>query len=196
MLSQPNEVIDEVFIKEVRENGIDYVSFVRNLPRHFVYEQVPKMIMKVDKEGYTEGHRVPDPAGGFEWQLKLGLEHSLNGDKSIVFQVKYEDGQRALQAIDDYVDRLLPREQIVPDRLPYPMDPKDPRSNPRPLDMIPKITLPLPGSKREESGVISPTGASAPVSLRPSRHFSAEHKEKLRKNIAKAREARKARRKE
>ena len=190
MISQIKEVLDEVFVKEVRENGVDYVSFVKNVPRTFIYQQTPKMIMKRDKEGYAEGHMVPAIPQQLEWTLKEGLEHSLNGDSSIVFQVKYEPGKRALQELDDYIDRMIDRDQVVPDRLPYPLDPKDPRSNPRPKDMIPHIDLPLSPIRRDAVELISPAVASVPASVRPSRHFSVDKKEKMRENLKKARAAR------
>lgn len=190
MINEIKETLEEVFVKEVSEDGIDRVSFVLNVPRHFIYQQTPKMIMKRDKEGYAEGHMVPIHPQELEWTLKEGLEHSLNGDGSILFQVKRNEAREALAALDDYVDRSIERGIVIPDRVPYPMDPKDPRSMPKPKDLIPKIEIPLTAILREGPVSISPAVASATASERPSRHFTAEHKEKLRANLAKARAAR------
>ncbi len=190
MKSEITEILDEVFIKEVGDDGIDRVSFVQNVPRRFFYAETPKMVMKRDKEGYAEGHMVPRDPLELEWTLKDGLEYSLNGDGSILFQVRRAEAKDALAALDDYIDRSIERGIVIPDRIPYPMDVKDPRSNPKPKEMIPKIKIPLVANLRGASDPISPVGASAPASERPSRHFTADHKEKMRQNLVKARAAR------
>ena len=44
--------LEEAFIKEVTDSGIDQVFIVRNLPKRLVYQEVAKMVQRIDRDGY------------------------------------------------------------------------------------------------------------------------------------------------
>lgn len=175
--------LDEVFVKAVTETGIDMVFIVRNLPKKLIYREVPKMVQRVDRDGYSDGAQVPDPSGEKMEDLLDGLEHSQN-DEAILFYVTREPGKFALQAIDRYIAGTLPRDVAIPLRVPYPMQPGDPRSMPKPKHLIPAIDLPKQ-IDRAESLEISP--ATQVASSKPVRTLSPEQKAKKAEILKKAR---------
>jgi len=183
--------LDEVFIKEMNEAGTDMVYIVRNLPKALIYQEVAKRIPRVDREGYMDGSLTVDPSGAKVEDLKEGLEHSRNGDGSIVFVTKREPGRDALEQIDRYIAGTLPRDVAIPKRVPYPMQVGDMRSMPKPKHMIPAIDLPKP-IDREVPKEISPAGNAA--SPKASRVLTPEQKAKQAEILAKARAARAAKR--
>lgn len=180
--------LDEVFIKEMTNRGIDTVYIVRNLPKRLIYQEVPRMVQRIDRDGYSDGTLVVDPAGGKDEALLDGLEVSRNGDGSIVFNSKRDVCRMALEAIDQYIAGTLPRDVVVPKRVAYPSQPGDTRSGTIPKHMIPAIDLPKP-IEASVVAEISPAGNAA--SPKPARVLTPEQKaarvEILRKaRIAKA----------
>ena len=49
------ELIPEVFIKEVANTGVDKVIIIKNLPKRLIYQKVVKMVQRVDRDGYADG---------------------------------------------------------------------------------------------------------------------------------------------
>ena len=181
--------IEEVMIKEMTNSGIDMVYIVRNLPKRLLYREVPKMVQRVDRDGYCDGTMIPDRSGEIVEDLLEGLEVSRNGDGSIVFYTKREIGRSHLEAIDQYIAGTLPRDVVIPKRVPYPAQPGDPRSNPKPKHLIPAIDLPKP-IDRVVAAEISPAGNAA--SEKPSRVLTPEQKAVRVEVLKKAREAKAA----
>lgn len=182
--------LDEAFIKEASmTTKDDYVFIVRNLPKRLVYQEVPKMVQRIDRDGYSDGTLVPDPSGEKVEALLEGIEESRNGDGSLVFITKREVGKKALEAIDQYIAGTLPRDVVIPKRVPYSMVPQDNRSNPKPKTLIPAIDLPKPDI-REEAEVASPPAQAAQP--KPSRTLSPEQKAVRVEILRKAREAKAA----
>ena len=182
--------LDEVFIKAVTDSGIDMVFILRNLPKKFIYREVPKTVTRYDRDVYTDGTQMVDPSGAMKEELLDGLEHSQTEDGSILVRTGLEPGKTALVAIDRYIAGTLPRDVVIPERVPYPMQVGDPRSNPRPKSMIPAIDLPK-SDMRVESPVVSPTVQKA-VSTKPTRTLSPEQKAKKAEILKKARAAKAA----
>lgn len=180
--------IDEVFIKEVTDAGIDMVSIVRNLPKKLIYDEVPATVTRYDRDGYTDGTQMVDPSGKKKEALKEGLEYSQTDDGSILFRVSYEPGKIALATIDQYIAGTLPRDVMIPSRVPYPMQKGDTRSMPKPKNLIPAIDLPKPDIRTEET--VSPVANAA--SVKPVRTLSPEQKVKRAEILKKAREAKAA----
>jgi hypothetical protein len=180
------ETLSEVFIKEMHESGIDKVYYVQNLPKRFIYEKVPKMIQRYDRDGYTDGTLTVDPSGERVDALLDGLEISGNGDGSVVFLVGRESGKRALLAIDTYVAGTLPRDVVIPKRVSYPMDPTDQRSSPKPKSLIPVVELPV--SRVVEA--VSPEAKASP--LKATRTLTEAQRQAARERLARAREIKKA----
>lgn len=180
--------LDEVFIKEVNDLGTDKVIIVRNLPKKLIYQEVRKMVQRVDRDGYSDGTLVPAPNGAMVEVLLEGLELSRNGDGSIVFNTKREPGRIALAAVDKYIQGTLPRDVLVPERVAYPMQEGDLRAMPKPKHMIPAIDLPKP-IDRVVAEEISPAGNAA--SPKPTRVLSPEQKARRVQILADARAAKK-----
>jgi hypothetical protein len=178
--------IDEVMIKEMTNRGIDMVFIVRNLPKRLIYQEVPKMVQRIDRDGYSDGTLVVDPKGERVEALLDGLEVSRNGDGSIVFNSKRDVCRMAIEAIDQFIAGTLPRDVVVPKRVPYPSQPGDGRSGTIPKHMIPAIDLPKP-IERVVAEEISPAGNAA--SPKPSRVLTPEQKAARVEILRKAREA-------
>jgi len=203
--------IEEVFIKEVADTGIDMVMIVRNLPKKLIYREVPVEVTQYDRDGFTDGTQMHDPSGKVKEDLLEGLEHSQTYDKSILFRVSLEPGKLALEAIDRYISGTLPRDVVVPGRVPYPMVPGDPRSMPKPKELIPAIDLPVSEKPKTgltdaeiiakyragqtdiaTGGVVSPIAGQPAVSATPRRTLSPEQKAKKAEILTKARAAKAA----
>ena len=101
------ELIPEVFIKEVANTGVDKVIIIKNLPKRLIYQKVVKMVQRVDRDGYADGTLVPDPSGEMVDGLYDHLEHSQSGDGSILFMMHFETARKALEAIDQYISGTL-----------------------------------------------------------------------------------------
>lgn len=186
------EMLDEVFLKESNEMGQDRVVILKNVPRRLFYRLVPKMIQKYDRDGYTDGTLTPDPSGEKVYALLEGMRHSKTGDGAIVVDRRFEDGKFALQAIDAYIAGTLPRDIVIPQRVPYAIDPTNTRSMPRPRTLIPVIELPKP--IKTVSSEVSPAGNAAPQTpvaikvRKPRKPMTEEQKQASRERLAKARE--------
>lgn len=189
------ELLDEVLIKEVAEDGIDKVYILKNLPKRFIYTKVPKMVQRVDRDGYKDGTIVPDPSGEMVDGLVDGLEHSQTRDRSILFLMGTEPGRNAMAAVDAYVAGTLPRDIVLPKRVPYPIDPTDMKSQPRMREDIPVVELPIPEEKiSRELPQVSPEAEASPA--KQPRVLSEAEKERRRESLAKARAVAKARKEE
>lgn len=181
------ELLQEVFIKEQHESGIDRVFYVQNLPKKFIYHKVPKMVQRYDRDGYTDGTLVVDPKGEKVDGLLDGLEFSLSGDGSIVFQMSFETARNALKAIDAYIAGTLPRDVVVPTRVDYPLDRTNTQSSPKPRALIPTVELP---NLRAATSEVSPV--AEPTPQKPARRsWTPEQKQAARERLAKAREVKK-----
>ncbi len=181
------ELLNEVFIKELHESGIDQVFYVQNLPKRLIYRQVPKMIQRIDRDGYTDGSLVVDPKGGMEDGLLDGLDHSQSGDGSIVFPMNRETAKNALAAIDKYIAGTLPRDVVIPARVAYPQDPTNSRSLPKGRNNIPTVELPV---SKAALVAVSPEGNTSPS--KPARSsMSPEQRKAVGERLAKARELKK-----
>lgn len=176
--------LDEVLIKAVTDAGIDMVYIVRNLPKRLLYREVPKMVQRLDRDGYSDGTLTVDPSGEKVEDLLEGLEPSQTDDGSILFYLGREPGKFALEAIDQYIAGTLPRDVAIPKRVPYPMTPGDSRSNPKPKSMIPAIDLPK--DIRVVAAEISLAGNAA--SPKPTRTLSPEQRAAKSEILKKARE--------
>jgi hypothetical protein len=180
------EILDQVLVREQRQNGIDYVMYIKNLPRHLIYQQVPKMVTRYDRDGYTDGTQAVDPSGEKVWALLPGLSYSPTFEKSIMFDANQEVGRTALKALDTYVNAKFPRDIVLPERVAFPQDITDGRSNPIPLDRIPVLELPA----LRASDTVSSATEVAP--LKKSRNLTDEQRVAMAARLAKARAARKA----
>jgi hypothetical protein len=184
------ELIPEVLIKEVTNAGVDKVFIVKNLPKRLIYHKVAKMVQRYDRDGYSDGMLVPDSSGEMVDGLYDHLEHSLSGDGSILFMMHFETARKALAAIDQHISGTLPRDVIIPKRVPYALDPSDMRSAIKPRHMIPVIELPefkavLPS--------VSPETKVSPVEPAPikKRHLTDAQREAAKERLARAREIKK-----
>jgi len=184
------ELLSEVFIKEQHDAGIDLVMIVKNLPKHFIYRKGLKMVQRVDRDGYTDGTLVPDPSGEKVDELLDGLEKSQTDDGSIVFTQR-ESAKQALEAIDQFIQGTLPRDILVPKRVPYPLDSTDTRSQPRSKSLIPVVEL--PGFKAEVPQVSPEAQASPEVSapLKTRKPLTEQQRIAAKERLARAREIRK-----
>lgn len=180
------EVIKEVFIKELHESGIDQVYYVQNLPKKFIYHKVPKMVQRIDRDGYSDGTLIVDKSGETIDALLDGLEYSLNGDGAILFPMGKETARNALKAIDAHIAGTLPRDIVLPKRVAYPVDPTDSRSTPRSRASIPTVELP---TSRVAATQVSPEALVSPE--RPTRVFTEAQKQAARERLAQAREKKK-----
>ena len=187
-------LLNEVFVKEVNEAGIDRVVVLKNVPRRLFYRWVPKMVQRVDRDGYTDGTMAVDPSGEKVEALLEGMSNSRNGDGSIVVDTKFETGRAALKAIRAYVNAAFPRDVVLPEWTNYPIDPTNSRSMPKPKSMIPVIELPTKEDIKAESPVVSPEGNTspqAPAIMRTRKPMSEEAKKAAGERLAKAREMKK-----
>lgn len=176
------EELKEVFIKELHESGIDHVFYVENLPKRLIYRQVPKMVQRIDRDGYSDGTMVVDPSGELVDGLLEGLELSQSGDGAIVFPMNREPARFALQAIDAFIAGTLPRDVVLPRRVPYPMDPTSSQSGPRMRSQIPTVVLP---ASRVETSQVSPEVKSSLE--KPTRKLTEAQKQAARERMARAR---------
>lgn len=184
------EYIAEVLIKEQHESGIDQVFIVKNLPKHLLYRKVAKMVQKYDRDGYTDGTLVPSKDGEKVEALLEGLEESQNGDGSIVFSMGGEPGRNALLAIDTYIKGTLPRDVVIPSRVPYPLDPSDSRSMPKSKVLIPVVELPVQKAEAQVSPEVkSSLESSAPIKQR--KPLTEQQKLAAKERLARAREIKK-----
>lgn len=181
------EILQEVFIKELHESGIDQVFIVKNLPSKFIYRRVPKMVQRVDRDGYVDGTVVVDKSGEMVDALLEGLDHSQNGDGSIVFPMGFEHVRNALKAIDAYISGTLPRDVVIPRRVAYPQDPSNSRSMPLFRSQIPVVELPV---SRAVPSQVSPVAQAAPE--KPARTLTEAQKQAARERLALARARKKA----
>lgn len=185
------ETLKEVFIKELHESGIDQVFVVKNLPKHLIYRRVPKLVQRIDRDGYTDGTLVPDPSGEMVDGLLDGLEFSQNGDGSIVFPMNRETAKTALKAIDAHIVGTLPRDAVIPTRVDYPLDRTNSRSYAKPMSLIPVVELPI---KEAVPSQVSPEAKASPVEPAPTkkRKLTEEQRQAARERLARAREIKKA----
>lgn len=206
--------LDSVLIKAITNTGLDMVFVVRNLPKRLIYTEVPSTDTIYDRDGYTDGTQRVNPSKPLKEVLLEGLSHSQTHDKAILFETGREPGKLALEAIDQYISGTLPRDVVIPKRVPYALAPGDPRSNPKPLDMIPIVDLPMSEDVKPvlssadviaklqaenetlRAGVaVSPAAEAtdAPVvSVKPVRTLTPEQKARKVASLAKARAAKAA----
>lgn len=185
--------IDEVLIKVISNLHPDMVMIVRNLPAKLLYQKVPKMVIKRDRDGYVLDAFVPSPDGETEDALKEGLEVSRNGDGAIVFNTRRQAAAQTLAELDAYIQGTLPRDVMVPKRVEYSAQKGNMMAAPIPRFQIPAIDLPKPEAKPELNRVVEE--ASPPVKAEPlkrTRVMSEEQKAKRREILAKARAAKAA----
>lgn len=182
------ELLQEVFIKEQHESGIDQVFVVKNLPKHLIYGKVAKMVQRYDRDGYTDGTLIVDPSGEKVDGLLEGLEFSQTGDGSILFNMGRETGRKAMQAVDAYIAGTLPRDIVVPKRVAYPMDPSDSRSMPKPMSLIPVVELPASKAVPQVSPEAQASPEAAPIKKR---QLTEQQRDAARERMARAREVRK-----
>lgn len=181
-----DELLNEVLIKEITDAGIDKVFYVQNLPKRLIYMKIPKMVTRYDRDGYTDGTQVVDPMGGFVDGLLDGLEHSQCGDQAIHFIMGRETARNALKAVDAYIAGTLPRDVVLPKRVPYPIDPTDSRSAPKFRSEIPSVELPVFKAALVQ---VSPETQVSPA--KPARSLTAEQKKAASERLARAREIKK-----
>lgn len=185
------ELLDEVFIKEQSDTKSDRVFIVKNLPKKFIYRQVPKMVCRVDRDGYSDGVMIPDPKGEMVEGFIEGVELSQCGDGAIVFPTKHAHVREALKVIDAYIAGTLPRDVIIPSRVPYALDPTHMMSQPKPKSLIPVIELPIP---KAATAPVSPEANPSPVSpapLKKKRQLTEQQKTAAKERLARAREIKK-----
>jgi len=181
--------IDEVLIKVISNLHPDMVMIVRNLPARLLYQTVPKMVLKKDRDGYALDAFVPSPTGETESKLKEGLEVSRNGDGAVVFNTRRQAAAQTLAEMDTYIQGTLPRDVIVPKRVEYSAQKGNMMAAPIARFQIPAIDLPKPELNRTVAEA-SPPAKAAP--LKPVRVMSEEQKAKRREILAKARAAKAA----
>ena len=199
------ELLDSVYIKESSTLHTDTVFIVENLPKRLIYHMVPAMATVYDRDGYTDGNQRVDSTAPKVEALLPGLYLDAAGDGSVMFDTRHEEPAKALEAIDAYIAGTLPRDVVIPRRVPYAERPDDKRSNPIPMSGIPIVAL--PGVLRPDAPQVSPQGVSPlPVEsglIKPNQgvdieelkkaaveEYKAEQKEKKRAQMAKARAAR------
>lgn len=143
--------ISDVLIKDITDRGVDEVFIVDNLPKAFLFKNEQKMIID-----YTDPQNrqllVPDfevldngmkrRTGATTEVLLAGIELSDSGDGAYVFHTELNSAKDALQAIDNYINRVYQGNGKVPERVPYAAQPGSHNSAPIPRNQIPRVVLP------------------------------------------------------
>ena len=184
-------ITKELLLRAMVDSGIDMVIRVKNLPKHLLYTKAPKMVTRYDRDGYTDGTLVSDPSGEQVDALHEGLSPDQTIKDCVVFNCGLESGKTRLTTIERFISGTLPRDVVVPTKVPYPVDPTDMRSAGRSMEDIPLVELPaLITDSRVASLEVSPAAETAP----PKRTLtlSEEQKAKKREILAKARAAKAA----
>lgn len=191
-------ILKEVLIKKVGNRKHDQVLIIENLPSKFIWEQTRKMVQQIDKEGYPTGNLVPDKSGELVWTLRDGIERSQTGDGGYCFSVGDQNSETILKDIMRYVDMSFPRDQRLPAFVDNAQMVGESNSGPLSYQMIPRLSLPVTAESIKP--VPAPAIAPAPQEPRresagdlpkPKRTLSPERLEKLRNNLALARQAKK-----
>ncbi len=143
-------VLKDVLVKEVGGNMHDKVFIVNELPRSLFYTTAPKMIPKIDRDGYPTGDMVPDLKNKQE-VLKEGITLSQAGDNGYVFDCSTNAGRAELEVVDRYISSMLPASVRPAPREFYCSEPGNYTSPPRPLHQLPRVELPVSSPPVEES---------------------------------------------
>lgn len=192
------EILKEVLIKKCGNRLHDQVLIIENLPRKFLYEQTRKMVPRVDRDGWMDGTMQVSPDKELVWTLLTGIDKSQAGDGGYCFWMGDQESENRLKDIMRYVEGVFPRDQRIPVFVDNAQLRGEANTGPIALSQIPRVSLPIEKvspapapalstypqvSSQEPSGILK-SGKRAPL--------SSERKEQLRANLAKAREARKA----
>lgn len=195
------EIVRDVLIKEVDGSKIgDKVFIINYLPKSLLYHKVTKRIIdpnSPDQRMVPEYDVRPNGTkvltGNKVDELLPGIEMSQTGDGAFCFFTQYNEAQRRLTDIDNYLKATMPVAERLPQREPYALQPGVMTSGTRPLNTLPRVVLPepvSPPSKDVQEGAPSPV--SEPVKERkPRAPMTEQQKEAARERMAKARAAKK-----
>lgn len=194
-----DEILREVLIKKCGNRLHDQVLIIENLPRKFLYEQTRKLVPRVDRDGWMDGTMQVSPDKELIWTLYPGIELSQTGDGGYCFWSENQESANRLKDIMRYVDASFPRDQRLPEFVDNAQVRGESNTGPIINSQIPRIALPV---EAKVSPAPAPVLSTSPrvTSQEPSGIFkvdkrsqvSPERKEQMRINLAKAREARKA----
>lgn len=209
------EVLKNVLIKEIV--GPDMVMVVDNLPKHFIYQQVPKLVhiprwaVDYDRtephliEAYTLRDRdMPDEPRNRRVthemvdELLPGIEKSQTNDGGFVFWVhELPEAKERLATIDRYIRSVINPAIPIPSRVPYTSVEKSFSAAPKSLSLIPRIELAAmpvfpPTAEVKASVAVQESSVSPSVILtakgrKKRAPLTEEQKNKLRSNMAAAR---------
>lgn len=183
------EILPEAKLKLSKDAGGDYVIVINNLPKKFLYRKgyVPEVIK--DERGI--GTEYTKPSAIERDELLPKLKEDQTGRGFVLFELRNSEVSQVYAAIMNFVERSLPRGELIPTPVKYSSDPEHPSASPIDDAQIPRVMLPVsspPSAKAVEAGTPS---TLPPTDKRKTRVLSEEEKERRRENMAKARAAKK-----
>lgn len=190
------EVLKEVLL--IASNGLRVnCAIIENLPKRLVYHKTKKLM---PLEEYSDrlvpafeineaGKKVP--TGEMVDELLPGITFDGAGSGGLIFDSFYDDSVQRLRAIEEYVNATIldPEKRIK--WVPYAQRPGDTQSSPRAFSTVPRVHLPEPESPSVALPAAAPVAVDTnlPEPQKVRKPMSEEHKAKLREALARAREA-------
>jgi len=179
------DILPEVKLKVCYGGNGDFVLIVENLPKEFIYRTVKEKIPKLDREGDFTGELKVGKLDIEVPKEKITMDQTKND--FFLFEARNSESMGLYKAIIAYVERILPRSEIIPKAIPYSSMPGTPSAPPVSDTQIPRVVLPVSSPPSEEKPSVE---AGAPVilpSAKKKRSLSPEGRKKLQQNAAKAR---------
>jgi len=139
-MTQP-EILPEVKLKLTRGGAGDQVIILENIPKKFFYTTTRNQVPRKNRDGELMGETMP----GTEMieVLKERLEESHDGRGFIQMEIRNPDMTVLYKSLMNYVERTLPRGEIIPKPVPFSSMPGHPMANPIDDTQIPRVTLPV-----------------------------------------------------
>jgi hypothetical protein len=182
------KMIKDIVVRDCTTGGYDMVLRVKNLPREYVYQETPKMVDRVDRDGYKDGTQAVDPLGTKGWTTLPGV--SFNEDTNTFLFQDTAEGRDAIAGVNRYIDAKLPREMKRPEYVLFTSQRGNFAAQPIPFSKIPICELP----DLEIKAVPPPVSPPTKVEQERPAVLSDSQINVLRERAAKARAAKAAKR--
>jgi len=184
------DILPEVRIKLTKGSSGDNVIIIENIPKDMLYTKTRKMVPRLDRDGELTGELKP----GMEFQEVLREKLEMGGDGFIHFEIRNPGVQLIYRSIMNYVEKSLPRGELIPKPVKYSSMPGHPMANPIGLEQVPRVVLPVssPPSVQKTVEVGAPPVLTVPLpKVVVKKPLSQERLAQMRESMAIARASKK-----
>jgi hypothetical protein len=141
------KMLNNVLVKMTSGGRCDLVLYVDNVPFDMFYEMKhPRKCVGQGQQQHWEADTDKPMVPTLHEELRL----SQTGDKGIVFDLDNEPSRARFTRLNRYIKQMFPPNQILPEAIPYAVDPTDPSSPALALSQVPRVALPSLSPRGDE----------------------------------------------